>query len=172
MRSDYLAIVTLAFGEIARLIFQADWLKGTFGGAQGTQDRSRPNSDDVWIRSCRDRCDSAHRRRSSVVGSAVVGAGGRGTRLRATAGAVLPSSAWSRSGSVSPSPISLHGRLRRHRHRADLPVGARLRRDRGVRVPGVSKVHASAAPGWRCARTSTSRRRWASTWSLPNSPPL
>ncbi len=35
MRGDYLAIVTLAFGEIARLIFQADWLKGTFGGAQG-----------------------------------------------------------------------------------------------------------------------------------------
>jgi branched-chain amino acid transport system permease protein len=35
MRGDYLAIVTLAFGEIARLAFQADWLKGTFGGAQG-----------------------------------------------------------------------------------------------------------------------------------------
>jgi branched-chain amino acid transport system permease protein len=35
MRGDYLAIVTLAFGEIARLVFQADWLKGTFGGAQG-----------------------------------------------------------------------------------------------------------------------------------------
>ena len=35
MRGDYLAIVTLAFGEIARLIFQADWLSGTFGGAQG-----------------------------------------------------------------------------------------------------------------------------------------
>ena len=35
MRGDYLAIVTLAFGEIARLLFQADWLKGTFGGAQG-----------------------------------------------------------------------------------------------------------------------------------------
>ncbi|WKZ82703.1 MAG: hypothetical protein QY307_00140 [Acidimicrobiia bacterium] len=35
MRGDYLAIVTLAFGEIARLVFQADWLKGLFGGAQG-----------------------------------------------------------------------------------------------------------------------------------------
>ena len=35
MRGDYLAIVTLAFGEIARLIFQADWLKEAFGGAQG-----------------------------------------------------------------------------------------------------------------------------------------
>lgn len=35
MRGDYLAIVTLAFGEIARLILQADWLKGVFGGAQG-----------------------------------------------------------------------------------------------------------------------------------------
>ena len=35
MRGDYLAIVTLAFGEIARLVLQADWLKGVFGGAQG-----------------------------------------------------------------------------------------------------------------------------------------
>lgn len=35
MRGDYLAIVTLAFGEIARLVFQADWLKEAFGGAQG-----------------------------------------------------------------------------------------------------------------------------------------
>ncbi len=35
MRGDYLAIVTLAFGEIARLVFQADWLKDAFGAAQG-----------------------------------------------------------------------------------------------------------------------------------------
>ena len=35
MRGDYLAIVTLAFGEIARLIFQSDWLKDAFGAAQG-----------------------------------------------------------------------------------------------------------------------------------------
>jgi branched-chain amino acid transport system permease protein len=35
MRGDYLAIVTLGFGEIARIIFQSGWLKGIFGGAQG-----------------------------------------------------------------------------------------------------------------------------------------
>jgi branched-chain amino acid transport system permease protein len=35
MRGDYLAIVTLGFGEIARLLFLSDWLKPTFGGAQG-----------------------------------------------------------------------------------------------------------------------------------------
>jgi branched-chain amino acid transport system permease protein len=35
MRGDYLAIVTLGFGEIARLMFLSDWLKPSFGGAQG-----------------------------------------------------------------------------------------------------------------------------------------
>lgn len=35
MRGDYLAIVTLGFGEIARLLAQSDWLKGVLGGAQG-----------------------------------------------------------------------------------------------------------------------------------------
>ncbi|TDD67885.1 leucine/isoleucine/valine transporter permease subunit [Jiangella aurantiaca] len=35
MRGDYLAIVTLGFGEIARLLFLSDWLKPIFGGAQG-----------------------------------------------------------------------------------------------------------------------------------------
>lgn len=35
MRGDYLAIVTLGFGEIIRLLFLSDWLKGWFGGAQG-----------------------------------------------------------------------------------------------------------------------------------------
>ena len=35
MRGDYLAIVTLGFGEIIRLIFQSDWLSGWFGGSQG-----------------------------------------------------------------------------------------------------------------------------------------
>jgi branched-chain amino acid transport system permease protein len=35
MRGDYLAIVTLGFGEIARLLFLSDALTGTFGGAQG-----------------------------------------------------------------------------------------------------------------------------------------
>ncbi len=35
MRGDYLAIVTLGFGEIIRLMFQSDWLDGYFNGAQG-----------------------------------------------------------------------------------------------------------------------------------------
>jgi branched-chain amino acid transport system permease protein len=35
LRGDYLAIVTLGFGEIARALFTSDWLKGVFGGTQG-----------------------------------------------------------------------------------------------------------------------------------------
>jgi branched-chain amino acid transport system permease protein len=35
MRGDYLAIVTLGFGEIARILFKSDALKPVFGGAQG-----------------------------------------------------------------------------------------------------------------------------------------
>lgn len=35
MRGDYLAIVTLGFGEIARLLALSDWFKPVLGGAQG-----------------------------------------------------------------------------------------------------------------------------------------
>ncbi len=35
MRGDYLAIVTLGFGEIIRLLFVSDWLGGFTGAAQG-----------------------------------------------------------------------------------------------------------------------------------------
>lgn len=35
MRGDYLAIVTLGFGEIIRILFLSDWLAPWFGGAQG-----------------------------------------------------------------------------------------------------------------------------------------
>lgn len=35
MRGDYLAIVTLGFGEIVRLVLLSDWLAPFFGGAQG-----------------------------------------------------------------------------------------------------------------------------------------
>lgn len=35
MRGDYLAIVTLGFGEIVRKIVNSDWQKDTFGGSQG-----------------------------------------------------------------------------------------------------------------------------------------
>jgi ABC-type branched-subunit amino acid transport system permease subunit len=35
LRGDYLAIVTLGFGEIARILFLSDALKPVFGGTQG-----------------------------------------------------------------------------------------------------------------------------------------
>jgi branched-chain amino acid transport system permease protein len=35
LRGDYLAIVTLGFGEIARILVQSDWWKPIVGGAQG-----------------------------------------------------------------------------------------------------------------------------------------
>lgn len=35
MRGDYLAIVTLGFGEIIRIVVLSDWLKPSIGGAQG-----------------------------------------------------------------------------------------------------------------------------------------
>ena len=37
MRGDYLAIVTLGFGEIVRLLALSDWLRPWFGGSQGIQ---------------------------------------------------------------------------------------------------------------------------------------
>jgi branched-chain amino acid transport system permease protein len=38
LRGDYLAIVTLGFGEIARVLITSDWLKPIVGGAQGLRD--------------------------------------------------------------------------------------------------------------------------------------
>ena len=37
MRGDYLAIVTLGFGEIVRLLVLSDWLRPWLGGTQGIQ---------------------------------------------------------------------------------------------------------------------------------------
>jgi branched-chain amino acid transport system permease protein len=42
MRGDYLAIVTLGFGEIVRLLVLSDWLKGYLGGTQGIQGIAQP----------------------------------------------------------------------------------------------------------------------------------
>ena len=42
MRGDYLAIVTLGFGEIVRLLVLSDWLKDTLGGTQGIQSIAQP----------------------------------------------------------------------------------------------------------------------------------
>jgi branched-chain amino acid transport system permease protein len=38
LRGDYLAIVTLGFGEIARVLITSEWLKPFVGGAQGMRD--------------------------------------------------------------------------------------------------------------------------------------
>jgi len=43
MRGDYLAIVTLGFGEIIRLLAGSDLLKSYLGGAQGTRSIARPD---------------------------------------------------------------------------------------------------------------------------------
>jgi branched-chain amino acid transport system permease protein len=42
MRGDYLAIVTLGFGEIVRLLVLSDWLKPYLGGPQGIQLIAKP----------------------------------------------------------------------------------------------------------------------------------
>ncbi len=42
LRGDYLAIVTLGFGEIARIIFLSDWMTPYVGGAQGIQSIPAP----------------------------------------------------------------------------------------------------------------------------------
>ena len=42
MRGDYLAIVTLGFGEIVRLLVLSDWLKDLLGGTQGIQQIAQP----------------------------------------------------------------------------------------------------------------------------------
>jgi branched-chain amino acid transport system permease protein len=42
LRGDYLAIVTLGFGEIIRLLVLSDWLKPYLGGSQGIQGIARP----------------------------------------------------------------------------------------------------------------------------------
>jgi branched-chain amino acid transport system permease protein len=42
MRGDYLAIVTLGFGEIVRLLALSDWLRPWLGGTQGIQLIQRP----------------------------------------------------------------------------------------------------------------------------------
>ena len=42
MRGDYLAIVTLGFGEIIRVLAQSDLLKEVIGGAQGILKIGKP----------------------------------------------------------------------------------------------------------------------------------
>ncbi len=49
MRGDYLAIVTLGFGEIVRLLFLSDWLKPYVGGTQGIQSIAQPKIGSLTI---------------------------------------------------------------------------------------------------------------------------
>lgn len=42
IRGDYLAIATLGFGEITRLLVQSDWLRPWTGGSQGIRNVPRP----------------------------------------------------------------------------------------------------------------------------------
>jgi branched-chain amino acid transport system permease protein len=46
LRGDYLAIVTLGFGEIIRVLVRSDLLKGVIGGAQGILNIQRPTIGD------------------------------------------------------------------------------------------------------------------------------
>jgi branched-chain amino acid transport system permease protein len=49
MRGDYLAIVTLGFGEIIRLLALSDWLKPWLGGTQGIQRIAHPQIGPIAI---------------------------------------------------------------------------------------------------------------------------
>ncbi len=50
LRGDYLAIVTLGFGEIARILFISDWFKPALGGAQGILSIPKPTLAGVTFR--------------------------------------------------------------------------------------------------------------------------
>ncbi|MEW6405058.1 MAG: leucine/isoleucine/valine transporter permease subunit [Chloroflexota bacterium] len=49
MRGDYLAIVTLGFGEIVRLLALSDWLRPWLGGTQGIQRIAQPRIGDLLL---------------------------------------------------------------------------------------------------------------------------
>jgi branched-chain amino acid transport system permease protein len=49
MRGDYLAIVTLGFGEIVRILFLSDWLRPYVGGTQGIQGIAQPKLGSLTI---------------------------------------------------------------------------------------------------------------------------
>jgi branched-chain amino acid transport system permease protein len=49
MRGDYLAIVTLGFGEIVRLLVLSDWLRPWLGGSQGIQRIAQPRIGDLLL---------------------------------------------------------------------------------------------------------------------------
>ncbi len=53
MRGDYLAIVTLGFGEIIRLVALSDWLKPLIGGSNGITQIPKPIRPSVWLSTTR-----------------------------------------------------------------------------------------------------------------------
>jgi branched-chain amino acid transport system permease protein len=54
MRGDYLAIVTLGFGEIVRLLALSDWLRPWLGGTQGIQSIAQPSVGSLVLDSVQD----------------------------------------------------------------------------------------------------------------------
>ncbi|MBN2117511.1 MAG: hypothetical protein JW730_13120 [Anaerolineales bacterium] len=54
MRGDYLAIVTLGFGEIVRLLALSDWLRPWLGGTQGIQRIGQPTIGSIILDSQQD----------------------------------------------------------------------------------------------------------------------
>jgi branched-chain amino acid transport system permease protein len=54
LRGDYLAIVTLGFGEIARIIFLSDWMTPYVGGANGIQQIPPPEIFGIQFRNPQD----------------------------------------------------------------------------------------------------------------------
>ncbi len=54
MRGDYLAIVTLGFGEIIRLLALSDWLRPWLGGTQGIQSIAQPQIGTIVLDSQQD----------------------------------------------------------------------------------------------------------------------
>jgi len=54
MRGDYLAIVTLGFGEIVRLLALSDWLSPWLGGTQGIQAIAQPRIGSIVLNTQQD----------------------------------------------------------------------------------------------------------------------
>jgi branched-chain amino acid transport system permease protein len=54
MRGDYLAIVTLGFGEIVRLLVLSDWLRPWLGGTQGIQQIAQPHIGPIVLKTQQD----------------------------------------------------------------------------------------------------------------------
>ena len=118
MRGDYLAIVTLGFGEIIRLIFLSDWLSGWFGGSQGIT--KIPGAGDL-------RADRRGRHRPApclLPGAGLL----RHRYLRVVAAGAVPARAGLDGGARGRDGGRGHG----HQHRQRQAAGLRGRRGSGL----------------------------------------